>query len=225
MDPKVIDTLRYVAMLAVFLIFGLVGFKFYSKHNARKAEVTAIRDGASDTNFYHALREEDAKATFLRCIGHLEKAHQLGVEPSELFADVFSRKKKDDFGAEDHSDGYPVAQKLVEETITTGWHNATQMGLFEEADAVKSLIAGEMPAMRKPPVIDHIVDPALSPGLEKVVPNLQLLPEPKKAGAVATDIELNSARQLIRDLADAGVIDHNAQKRILDAFDAEKPKS
>jgi hypothetical protein len=223
MDPKVIDTLRHVFTLAVILTLGIIGYKFYKKTEARKHEVVAMRGEITDTNFYHGLRDSDAKATLLRCIGHLQRAHQLGIEPGELFDSVFDRKKSSDL-IDEHADGYPTAQKLVQATITTAWQHAGQLHMFDEPDALNALLSGEMPVMNPAPVIDFIIDPALSPGIERVVPNLQLLLESKKPGAIPTDIEVNATRQLVFDLTDAGVIDHNAQKRIIDDYEAARSK-
>jgi Tfp pilus assembly major pilin PilA len=224
MDPKVIDTLRHVFVLAVLLAIGIFGYKQYKKYDARKQVVSAMRADISDVNFYRALRESDAQATFLRCIGRVQRAQQLGMEQNDFMNAVFDRKKDSDAGIEETLDGTPTKEKLVRICVKSGWQTAKLLNMFDEPDAVSTLLTGEMPIMSPAPVLSHIVDPALSPGLEKVVPNFELLPEARKPNALPTDIEVNATRQLINDLADAGIIDHYAQKRIIDDYEAARSK-
>lgn len=223
MDSKVADILRHVFILAVLFAIGLFAYKQYKKYEAKSDLVTAMRADVADANFFRALRESDAKATLLRCVGRMAKARQMGVEPTDFINLVYERKKGDG-PREDNPDGVPVREKLVRATVSSAFEHAKQLGLLEEPSSIASLLAGEMPLVTPAPVFEHIVDPALSPGIEMIVANLTLEPTPRIPGATPTDIQVAAFRELINDLTEANIIDKNAQKRIFDDFAPTRPK-
>ena len=69
------------------------------------------------------------------------------------------------------------------------------------------------------PVILPLIDPTLSPGLDKILPNIELQP-PNRSGRKRelTDIEIAAANRLAKDLKSAGVIEATVADQIIDHY-------
>ena len=67
-----------------------------------------------------------------------------------------------------------------------------------------------------------IIDPSLSPGIDKVMANLEIRP-PKAKGLPMSDVEIAAAKQLAASLALAGVIEESAERRISDSLTPKPP--
>ena len=72
------------------------------------------------------------------------------------------------------------------------------------------------------PVISHLIPPALSPGMDKLIANLEIRP-PQADDAPPTDIQLAAAKQLARDLAEARIIEEKVCDKILDGLTQKPP--
>jgi len=82
---------------------------------------------------------------------------------------------------------------------------------------------GTVPDVIPQPKVSNIIDPALSPGMEKIVPNLELR-LPSKVEAPPSDLEIAAAKSLASDLYSARVIEHDAEARIAEYYDKVKQK-
>jgi hypothetical protein len=222
MDPRVVTTLK----LAVFAVLALVALSFGSKHykkfNRKAALVNEMRTLVSEASFYRSLTEADARATLLRGVAKIEEAKSLGMEPTEYFDLVFKREKGKDEASDEFED-FPAREKLAKETLLRAHQHAVQLKLVETPEALQELAQGNMPDVAPKPVIAFLIDPAISPGLEKVVPNFDILPGDLKKEA-PTDLEIAVARNLATDLYSAQIIDRDAEKRITEHFRPPPPK-
>ena len=70
------------------------------------------------------------------------------------------------------------------------------------------------PLAGKTPMIATLIDPAISPGIDKVIANLEIRP-PQTEIHAPTDIEIAAAKQLTRDLADAKIIEEPVRDKII----------
>lgn len=214
MDPRVASVLK----LAVFAVLALVAYSFGSKHykkSQRKAAlVDEMRTLVSEASFYRSLSEDGARAVLLKGIARIEEARTLGIEPSAYFDLVFKREKDD---PTDEFEDYPAREQLARETLLRAHQHALQLKLLETPEARLEMAEGKMPDVSPKPEIACTIDPAISPGLEKVVPNLEFVPAGKKKEA-PTDLEIAAARNLAADLYSAQIIDREAEKRITDHF-------
>ena len=222
MDPRVATTLK----LAIFAILALVALSFGSKHykkfNRKAALVDEMRTLVSEASFYRSLTEADARAVLLKGVAKIEEAKLLGMEPTAYFDRVFKREaSKDD--ASDEFEDYPAREKLARETLLRAHQHAVQLKLVETPEARKELEEGKLPDVTPKPVLTFLIDPAISPGLEKVVPNLDLLPGDLKKDA-PTDLDIAVARNLAMDLYSSQIIDREAEKRITEHFRPPAPK-
>jgi hypothetical protein len=76
----------------------------------------------------------------------------------------------------------------------------------------------------KKPVIANLIDPAVSPGIDKVIANLEIRP-PQAESRVPSDIEIAAAKQLARDLADAKIIEEPVRDRIIEKLSSPSAKT
>ena len=87
---------------------------------------------------------------------------------------------------------------------------------------------GKLPPVRTGPQagskaeVGTIIDPVLSPGLDKVMANLEIRP-PREKGRKMSDVEIATAKQLAQDLSSAGIIEESARKRIIESLTPKPP--
>lgn len=216
MDPRVVTTLKLAAWALVLFFAFIFGSKHYKKHARKEALVAEMRTAVSDASFYRSLTPEAAKATLLKSIALIDEAKSLGLEPSAYFDKVFDRESGKTKLGQDYDD-YPVRERIARETLLRGYQHAGQFGLLDGPGKRETLAGGELPEGKPKPVIGYIIDPAVSPGMEKIVPNLELKPA-AAAPAPPTDLEIAAAKSLAADLCSANVIEYGAEKRITDHY-------
>jgi hypothetical protein len=223
MDPRVVAILKWA-------LYGLVAFMTfiyvsrYHKRETRKDEIVSdMRGLVSEASFYRAMTEKDARSTFLRGIALLEDAKQLGMDPVDVFNGVFKPedRKKDSIGNE--FEDYPTREKLARETLTRAYEHAKQLGLLAGKQEVSALRQGELPATSVRTAIICLIDPAVSPGLEKVVANFELRPSDNK-NATLNDTDIATARNLASDLASSQIIDRETETKIHQHLRPKEPK-
>ncbi|MEM1082549.1 MAG: hypothetical protein AAGI48_00370 [Verrucomicrobiota bacterium] len=222
MDPRILDILRYVVLLVVLLVVTMFGLKHYNRYEERKEIVAALQGATSDSSFYRQFEAEDAKKTLLECIALIHRAGELGVTPTQLFDRVYQRKGSDDFGGYSAPE-YPVKEKLVRDALTAAYQACERLEILDPT-SIRDLREGRMPShVTDTPVILPLIDPELSPGIEKIIPNLEIFPG-NKAGKnrELSSIEISAARRLARDLASAGLIEKTVSQRIIDHYTTPK---
>jgi hypothetical protein len=212
MDPRVASILKW----ALYLLVAFMSFIYisrYHKRETRKEEIVSdMRGLVSEASFYRAMTEKDARTTFLRGIALLEDAKQLGMDQAAVFNGVFDPEDK----AKDTSDefeNYPSREKLARETLTRAYEHAKQLGLLAGKEEVAALRQGELPSTPVRTAIICVIDPAVSPGLEKVVPNFEFRPFDNK-NATLNDTDIAAARNLASDLATSQIIDRETERKI-----------
>ncbi|MEP4079662.1 hypothetical protein [Haloferula sp.] len=226
MDPRIIDILRYSGLLIILLVVFLFGQKHYRRHVEKKEIVAELQSNTSDSSFYRQFEADEAHATLLKSIALIHQANELGLPPVDLFDRVFQYDKTEGFG-ESHSTNYPVKEALVRNALTSAYESAKRLEMLDSG-SISDLEDGRIPiTLSGSPVLLPLIDPKLSPGLEKIIPNLELLPG-DRAGKERqlTAIETASARRLAKDLADAGLIEDAIADRIVDHYSTkiEEPK-
>jgi hypothetical protein len=222
MDPRVATTIKLAIFAVIALVVFSVSSKHYKKFKRKDALVDEMRTLVSEASFYRSLSETDARGVLLKGIAKVEEAKSLGMEPSAYFDRVFKRDKSKDDPADEFED-HPAREKLARETLLRAHQHAVQLKLVETPEARLDLADGKMPDVTPKPVIACTIDPVISPGLEKVVPNLELVPADAKESP-PTDLEIAAARNLAADLYSSQIIDREAEKRITEHFRPTPPK-
>lgn len=222
MDPRVANILKWALYGAVALLAFVYGSKYHKREGRKDAIVAELRTLVSEASFYRAISDKEARTTYLRGIALLSEAKRLGLEPAEVFNRVFEQKdgKSED---NDEFDNYPSREKLARETLTRAFQHAGQLGLLAGPEEVAALSRGELPQTSPKSAIICVIDPAISPGLEKVVPNFELRPFDNK-NAAPSDTDIAAARNLATDLASSQIIDRETETKIHQHFRPKEPK-
>lgn len=219
MDSRIIDILRYSFFGIVLLIASLFIHKHYRRYVAKNEIVAELQSITTDSSFYRQFEEEDAQATLLKGIALMQQANDLGLAPTELFDRVFQYDKLDDFGGS-ASTNYPVKEELARNALTSAYESAKRLEILDETADITDLKDGRMPITPSgTPIILPLIDPKISPGLEKVIPNLEILPSDRaNTNRELTAIETAAARRLAKDLASAGLIERAIADRIIEHY-------
>lgn len=225
MDSRIIDILRYSFLIIALLVGSLLVHKHYRRYVTKKELVAELQGISSDSSFYRQFNADDAHATLLRSIAIIHAAGELGLTPAELFDRVFEFDEGDVFG-ETRSRNYTVKEQLARNTLANAYDAAKRLEMLDSG-GIRDLREGRLPITPKgTPVILPLIDPELSPGLEKIIPNLEILPA-DRAGKdrKLTAIETAAARKLANDLAAAGLIENSVAERIVDHYETPKRES
>jgi hypothetical protein len=222
MDPRVSAILKW----ALYALVAFMTFIYVSRHHKRSTRkdeiVTDMRALVSEASFYRAVTEKDARTTFLRGISLLYDAKQLGMDPPAVFDGVF-KKDKDKSGGGGEFEDYPTREKLARETLDRAYVHAEQLGLLAGPEEVAALRQGELPGTPVRSAIICVIDPAIAPGLEKVVPNFELRPLDNK-NAAPNDTDIAAARNLATALVSSQIIDRETETKIHQHFRPKEPK-
>ncbi len=223
MDPRVASILKFALLALVTVVLG----GYVMKHVRLKKKIDKLaaemRTLVSDTSFYKAPTVDAAQSTLFKGIALMYDAKALGLEPSDYMNEVFPHEKKDKVGMDDEFEEHPAREKLARDTYQRGYQMAQQFNLLDSPEKVQALRDGRMPDVKPKPVVACIIDPTLSPGMEKIVPNLDLRPAGTKLDAPPTDMEVAAAKGLCSDLYSARVIESDADSRISKHYD-RRPK-
>jgi hypothetical protein len=224
MDPRIIDILRYSVIIVVLLVASLFFHKHYSRYVTKKEIVAEMQSVTSDSSFYRQFEADDAQATLLRSIALIHQADELGLPLPELMDRVFNRNQSEFFEDTPSSD-HPIKEELVENALTSAYEAARRLEILD-SHSVSDLRDGRMPITPAgSPVILPLIDPELSPGLEKIIPNLEILP-PDRAGKTRelSSIETAAARKLAKDLSSARLIEDTIAERIIEHYKTKSPE-
>ncbi len=225
-------TPRYILSRAAFLLVLLISALFILKFVKRKQRETAIfielKSLASESSFFQQFYVEDARKTLIRALALIGEAKQQhGISPDHaidrglgLESNIFATKI-------DAPDPTP-RQNIIRNCLRTNYENFLKLGYSPDFQTLKTMQEGSLPPIPigpeagNRPVITTLINPALSPGLEKVIANLVIIP-PTDQAHVLTDIEITAAKQLAKELVDAKLIEDPARQRIFDALTPPPP--
>lgn len=214
---------RYILTRAAFfiavLVAGLYGMSFIKKKQRQSAIISELKSISGDSTFYQSFYPEDAKKTLIRAIGLIAEAKQLGIPPDTAIKRAVGIESKF-FASDGDASLPPVKTQIVISCLSGNYENFVKLGYKGDFHTLSSMKEGTLPAIPggpdngKKPIIITLIDPSISPGIDKVIANLQIRP-PQAEDRAPSDIEISAAKQLARDLADAGVIEESVRERIL----------
>lgn len=222
---------RYIITRAVFLIAVLVGIMighgFVKKQQRQKAIFAELNTITSDSSFFRQFYAEDARKTLVRAIGLIAEAETLGTAPDEAINRGLGIKEEF-FENEMEKEEPPARERIIRATLRSNFDNFLKLGYKADFHTLDALRKGELPPIPagphagRRPEIHELIPPQLSPGIEKVIANLEIRP-PQQEAHKPTDIQTAAAKQLARDLALAGVIEEPVRERILEALSKTAP--
>jgi hypothetical protein len=181
----------------------------------------------SDSSFFQQFYPEDARKTLIRAIGLIAEANSLGLTPdttisrgmgikTELFASTANREEP------------PVREKIIRACLRSNYENFVKLGYKADIRTLDTMKNGALPVIPvgpqsgRNPVIANLISATLSPGMEKVIANLELRP-PQADQTPPTAIEIAAAKQLACALSEARFIEEPVRDHILESL-SSKPE-
>jgi hypothetical protein len=221
-SPNPVTLLIRAAWVIVLIVALLFGSRIWKNHQRRDAIVAEMKSIATESSYFHQFNAQDARKTLLRAIGLMHEAARLDL-PHEELIDLAFGFKSELFEADDSGEEYSSTQTLIRQNLILNYVNFTKLGYTGDMRTINAFKNGEIPHITsgtfqgKRAEIRPIIDPALSPGMEKILPNLHLAPT-QETNTPHTDLEVANAKRLARDLALAGVIEDPVRDRIIQAL-------
>ncbi|MEI7911247.1 MAG: hypothetical protein WCK77_16550 [Verrucomicrobiota bacterium] len=218
--------LTRAAYLLVTLVVGLIGYKIVRKHQREAAIIAELQTITSDSAFFQQFYAEDARKSLVRAIGLIAEAASLDVAPADAINRGLGIKPRF-FADETRHEEPPVRERIIRSCLRDNYVNFTKLGFKPDFYTLDAMRKGQLPPIPsgpqsgRTPVICYIISPAISPGMDKVIANLEIRP-PAADEEVAGDIQIANAKQLARDLTEARIIEDHACEKILEAL-SQKP--
>lgn len=220
----------YIITRALFVIGIIValltGWSYVKKKQRQKAIFIELQSITSDSSFFQQFYEEDARKALARAIGLIAEASVLGATPDTTIDRGMGLKEKFFEGGPDLDDE-PIRIRIIRAALRGNYENFLKLGYTPDFHTISALKSGDLPpipsgphAGRKPQ-IHTLISKEISPGMEKVIANLEIRP-PQTEERQLTAIEVAAAKQLARDLSDARIIEEGVRDRILEGLDGPK---
>lgn len=229
MDPSIRYILSRAVTLIALLVAGLYGYSFIKKQQRKSAVVAELSQICGESSFFRQFSNEEAQKTLIRAIGLLAEADSLGMDIGEAI-DGGLGIKTEWFENKYNKDDAPPGEKIIRASLRGNYDNFIKLGYKPDFAIITPMKDGQLAAISagpfsgRKPVIRNLIPEAASPGIGKVLANLELSP-PDSEGKPANDLQVAAAKQLARDLSDAGLIEDTVRDRILTHLTpAEAPK-
>ena len=220
------DLVRYIVIALVLLVLGTFGLKVWNKQKLQDRIVKDLRSLTNQTASFEARNSTVARSALFRTMGLLHEAKkELDIEPAEVLTEVFHG---DDEGAlfgrkETGPNAYsdPKAD-IIRKGLLRNYTHCTNLGLFSDSENLKMLAEGKPPSISNGEaaganaVVGYIVEPEIAAGIESIIPNM-VISSPaarNEQDAPPTEFEITRAKELIRDLYRARLIDRDAEDRL-----------
>jgi hypothetical protein len=217
--PHPLYILSRAAMLLALLVIGLLGFRFVRKFQRQAAITAELQSITSDSAFFQQFYAGDARKSLVRAVGLIAEAKSLGVAPDTVI-DRGLGLKPEFFFSDAKRDEPPVRERIIRTCLRSNYENFLKLGYKADYYTLEAMKQGEVPAIPagphsgSKPIIVYLIDPTFSPGLDRVLANLEIRP-PQADASPPSDIQIAAAKQLALDLADARVIEEPVCERIL----------
>jgi hypothetical protein len=224
--------IRYILTRTIFLIVVLFailsGIQYIKKKQRQSAIIAELKSISSDSSFFKQFYQEDAQKTLIRAIALIAEANQLGIPP-ETAIDRGLGIEEVFFNSNTNPYEPTPREKIIRSSLGSNYENFLKLGYKADFHTLESMRDGSLPTLEdgptagKKPVIANLIDPSLSPGIDKVIANLEIRP-PQVENRVPSDIEIAAAKQLTRDLADAKIIEEPVRDRIIEKLSESATK-
>jgi len=225
------DILRYAFLALIALVLVVFGMKWWGKQRTEKEIVTELRALTSPSSSFEQFNAEDTRKALFRTLYQLHLAEdKLGMPADETLDKVFKIRKTDGFmgGPDpDRYDDQDPGERLVRDSLMRNFEKGNRLGIFSDSVGLEALRKGEAAQIHAGDFsgrwieVSYIIDPAISPGIEKIVPNLVVGPPAAKDDpALPTEFDIARAKQFASALNYAGQLEREALNRIVKHYDA-----
>lgn len=222
------STIVIRVVIGVLLLIG--GLKLLAMWNQKRAVdelFEEMRVLTTDASYLRQFDSDEATRTLLRLMVLMWKAENQGVPPERVIDRIFLTEKR----MFDNEKKPPVSatQRLIRDNLEFNRDALRKLGYPADRTTFEALEAGRLPALtdgpfaRQQPIVHRVIDPTLSPGLDTVIANFEIRPP----GEIDRfdDVNLARARQLVRQLRSANIIESDAAERLSQSLErpAEEP--
>jgi hypothetical protein len=222
---------RYILSRALFLIVTLVvvlsSVSFYKKKQRQSAILADLKSLSSDSSYFQQFYAEDAQKSLVRAVALIAEANQLGIPPESSIDRALGIETKTFFSEEKPAEP-TYRQQIVRTNLRANYENFLKLGYAADFHTLEAMKGGSLPPIPngpeagKKPVVGTYISAALSPGLEKVIANLEIRP-PQADSRVLTDLETAAAKRLAESLAEAKLIEEPIRDKIIKALSPAAP--
>ena len=222
---------RYILSRALFLIVTLVvvlsSVSFYKKKQRQSAILADLKSLSSDSSYFQQFYAEDAQKALVRAVALIAEANQLGIPPESSIDRALGIETKTFFSEEKPAEP-TYRQQIVRTNLRANYENFLKLGYAADFHTLEAMKGGSLPPIPngpeagKKPVVGTYISAALSPGLEKVIANLEIRP-PQADSRVLTDLETAAAKRLAESLAEAKLIEEPIRDKIIKALSPAAP--
>ena len=211
----------FIILVVAISIFGI---KSCHKFQKKKNIIIELTSHAGESAAYEQFYTETAHENLLKAMHQMHLGSELGLTPDEMVNKVMHAEEG--FFAESEDDDIPVRKELIRDALLSNFDNCLKLGLFGNPTNIASLSEGEMPTITKGPATDEqvvilpLIPESVLPGSDKLMPNLMISPPPSsKKTSQETLIERARAKRLLQYLAEAGLIERDAYKKVLEHYE------
>ena len=217
---------RYIITRAAFLIAAgfvlLYGISFTKKTQRESAIFTELRSITSDSSYFHQFYAEDAQKALIRAVALIAEANELGTPPDKSIDRALGIDPAYFKLAEKPEDTQP-REKIIRASLANNYENFRKLGYKPDFLTLSTMKEGTLPPIPsgpeagKKPVIVTLIPQAASPGIEKVIANLEIRP-PSRETTPPTDLQIAAAKGLINDMVEARLIEESVSTRLTDSL-------
>lgn len=225
------DILRYAFLTLIFLILLVFGMKWWGKHKTQKEIVTELRALTSASSSFEQFNAEDTRKTLFRCLYQLHLAEKkVNLAPDATLNKVFKTPKEGGgLMSNSGSTRRPLrdyGEELTRDSLLHNYEKSNRLGVFGDSVGLEALKKGEAPQIKTGESagrwleVSFIIDPKVSPGIEKIVPNLVVGPPVKDRHKIRpTEFDIAQAKRLAAALSNANRLERKALDRIVKYYD------
>lgn len=222
---------RYIITRALFLLATVVVvlscLSFYKKKQRQSAILADLKSLSSDSSYFQQFYAEDAQKSLIRAVALIAEANELGIPPESSIDRALGIETKTFFSEEKPAEP-TYRQQIVRTNLRANYENFLKLGYTADFHTLATMKEGALPAIPsgpeagKKPVVGTFISATLSPGIEKVIANLEIRP-PQADSRTLTDLEIASAKQLAYSLSDAKLIEEPIRDKIITALSKPVP--
>jgi hypothetical protein len=220
--PSPSDIISRAVFWLILLVAVVCGYSFLKKKQRQSAIIVELQSITSDSSFFQQFYAEDARKTLVRGIGLIAEANSLGLSPDTAISRGLGRKPGFFEGSASREEP-PVREKIIRACLRSNYENFIKLGYKADFRTLDTMKNGALPVIPvgpqsgRNPVIANLISATLSPGMEKVIANLELRP-PQADQAPPTAIEIAAAKQLASALSEARFIEEPVRDQILNGL-------
>ncbi|MBC8128172.1 MAG: hypothetical protein H8M99_13610 [Gloeobacteraceae cyanobacterium ES-bin-144] len=226
--PSASYILSRAAFLVVVLMIVLFAISFIKKKQRQSAIIAELQSITSDSSFFKQFYAEEAQKSLIRAIGLIAESNSLDVDPNTTIN--LGMGIKTDYFSNDFANKEPMPrERIIRTCLRSNYENFLKLGYKADFQTLTAMKAGDFPPIPtgpqsgKKPEIYYLISPAISPGMDKVIANLEIRPPSADKQGKSTDIEIAAAKELARELANASIIEDAVRDRIIAGLTTPNP--